>query len=246
MTMTTTMRKRKRRSLHPMTTHRPPVRPTPTHQQEGTPGTLSRELLKPSTWVPVSAPVGSPLREGSGPADEPPLQEAGEHRFPDGAGRRHPGDSPPAVRAAPPAAASPLAWTCPHPFTASPPGLSYPHPPSMSQPPLREACPPSDPFPLCLPSHPAATAHPKQEPSPRLCGSSIGPLDTCHGRPQGQEVVMSNRTKVVLREQHYQSPACFHLLSASPHVKVILAFRQQTPPSAISPCTPNKPGSPIP
>lgn len=191
--MTMMMMKRKRRSPDPMTTHHPPVHPTLIHQQEDTPGTLSRELLKLSIQVLVSARVRSLLPEGFGPADEPPHQAAGERCFPDEAGRLHPGDSPPVVRAAPPAAASPLDWSYPHPFTASPPGLSYPHPRSTSHPPLREGCPPSGPFPLCLPSHPAVTAHPEQEPSPRLWGSSTGLLDTCHGRPQGQEVVMSNR-----------------------------------------------------
>lgn len=192
MTTTMTMMRRKR-SPRPMMTHHPPVRQTPTHQQEGNPaavGALSRALLTPS---PVPAPFKSLPQGEFGPADKPPPLAAGELCSPDGAGRHRREPSPPAVRAVPPAAASLPVWSCPHPSTASPPGQSCPRPTDMSHPPLREDHLPSDPSLLFVPFRPAATGHHKLGPLPRHSGYSTGRPDTCHGRPLVQRVVMLNR-----------------------------------------------------
>lgn len=189
--MTMTMRK-----ASPMRTCHPPVRQTPTHQQEGTPaavGTLSRALLNPSPHAPVPVLVRSYPQGEFGPVDEPPLQAAGEHCSPGGAGRHHRELSPPVVRAVPPAAASLHGWSCHHPSTAFPPGRSCLHPAGMSRPPLREDRLPSDPSLLFFLFHPAATGHTKLGLLPCHWGYSTGPLDTCHGRAQVQRVALSNR-----------------------------------------------------
>lgn len=191
-TMTTTTRKR---SPHPMRTHRPLVHQTPTHHQEGSPatvGTLSRALPNLSLRALVPAPVRSPPQGAFGPADEPPLHAAGERFSPGEAGRRRQEPSPPAVRAVPPAEASPHDWSYPHPSTASPPGRNCPHPADTSHPPLREDHLPSDPSLLFVQFRQAATDHPKLGPLPHHWGYSTGPLDTCHGRARVQRVVMSN------------------------------------------------------
>lgn len=230
-TMTTTMTTMKRkRSLYPMRTHRPPVRQTPTHQQEGIPaavGTPSRALLNPSPRAPVPAPVGSPPQGEFGPADELPLRAAGERCSPGGAGRHRQELSPPAMRAAPPAAASLHVWSYPHPSTASPPGRSCPRQASMSHPPLREDLLPSDPFPLFVLFPPAATGHPKLGPLPRHSGYSTGPLDTCRGRAQVQREVTSNRwvfcsiSRSVMRLRIRQQPQCISsTLSSSEDLSV--------------------------
>lgn len=232
-----------------MTTHHPPVRQTPICQQEGSQAavdTLSRALLTLSPRASVPAPFTRPPQEEFGPADEPPPQAAGEHCSPGGAGRLRQEASPPAVRAVPPAAASPPVLSYLHPSTASPPGQSCPRPADTSHPPLRGDHPPSDPFLLFIPFYPAITGHPQLGHRPRHSGYSTGPLDTCHGRVPVQRVVMSNRRKVVQQKaQHCQKLVCFHLLSVFPPVRVILATKQQTTSSAIFPCTPNKPRSPI-
>ena len=188
--MTMTMRKR---SPYPMTTNRPPVPRTHTNQQEGALAAVGPLSRAPPTPRPpqAPAPVRSTRRGGCGSADEPPHQAAGELCSPGGAGRRHREPSPPAVRAAPPAAASPPVWSCPHPSTACPPGLSCPHPADMSHLHLKEDHLPSDPSLRFVPFPPAATGH---KPGPLLCrsGYSTGPLDTCHGRVPAHRVVMSN------------------------------------------------------
>lgn len=196
-TMTTmmTMMMRKR-SAHPMMTNHPPVRQTPTHQQQGIPaavGTLSWALLNPSPRAPVPTLVRNPPQEEFGLADEPPLQAAGEHCSPGGPGRLHQELSPPAVRAVPQAAVSPLVWSYPHPSTASPQGRRCPRPADMSHCPLREDHLPSEPFPLFVLFPPAATGHLKLGPLPCHSGYCTEPLDTCRGRAQVQRVVMSNR-----------------------------------------------------
>lgn len=196
MTTTMTMMMRRKRSPHPMTTHHPPVRQTPTRQREGIPaavGTLNRALLTPSPRAPVPAPVRSPPQGEFGPAGEPPLLAAGERCSPGGVGRYRQEPSPPAVRAVPPAAASPPALSCLHPSTASPPGRSCPRPADTSHLPQREDHLRSDPFLLFFPFCPAATGHHKLGPLHRHSGYSTGPRDTCHGRALEQRVVISNR-----------------------------------------------------
>lgn len=193
MTMMTMMRRR--RSLRPMTTHNPPVHLTPTHQREGIPaavGILCRAPMTLSPQAPVPARVKSALRGEFGPADGLPHQAAVERCFPGGAGKHRQGPSPQAVRAAPPAAASPPVLNYPPPSTAFPPGLNCPHPADMSHPHLKEDHLPLDPFLLFVPFHPAATGHHKLKPLPRHSGYSTGPLDTCHGRAPIQGVVMSS------------------------------------------------------
>lgn len=196
-TMTTTMMMRRRKKgLHPTTIHRPRARQTLTRQQEGIPaavGTLSRALLTPRPLAPVPARVRS-LRQGEfGPADELHPQAAGERCSPDGAGRHRQELSPPAVRAVPPVAASPLVWNCRPPSTACPPGRSCPHPADTSHPPRREDHLPSGLFLLFVQFRPAATGHLKLGPLPHHCCYSTGALDTCRGRALAQRVVMSDR-----------------------------------------------------
>lgn len=184
MTMTT-MRKR-RRKARPITTHRRPVRQTPTPRPEGIPAAaevLSRALLNLSPQVPVQQDwARNNLQEECGPADEPPRPAAGEPCFPDGPGRRRRGLSHPAARAVPRAVASRLAWSCPHPSTASPPGQRLPHPADTSHCPLREGCPPSDPFLPFILFCQAAVGPRRQGLLPHLSGYSTGPLDTYRGR----------------------------------------------------------------
>lgn len=193
MTMMTKMTRR--RSLRPMTTHHPPVHLTPTRQREGIPaavGTLSRVPMTSSPQAPFPARVKSAPQGEFGRADGPPHQAAGERCSPSGDGSHRQEPSLLAVRAAPPAAASPLVWSCPHLSTACPPGLNCPHPADMSHPHLKEDHLPSDPFLLFVPFHPAATVRHRLEPPPRLLGYSSGPPDTCHGRVQIQRVVLSS------------------------------------------------------
>lgn len=195
MMMTMMMTMMRRRSPHPMTTHHPPVRLTPTHQREGIPaavGTLSRAPMTLTPQGPVPARVKNAPRGEFGPADELPHQAAGERCSPGGAGKHRQELSLPAVRAAPPAAASPPVWSCPHPSTVFLPGLNCPHPADMSHLRLKEDRLPSDPFLLFIPFHPAVTGHRKLEPLPCHSGYSTGPPDTCHGRAPIQRVVMSN------------------------------------------------------
>lgn len=194
MTMMTMMRMR--RSLHPMMTHSPPVHLTRTHQLEGIPaavGTLCRASMTLSPQAPVPARVKSAPRGEFGPADGLPHQAPEAERcFPGGAGKHRQGPSPPAVRAALPAAASPPVWSCPPQSTAFPRGLNCPHPADTSHPHLKEDYLPLDPFLLFVPFHPAATGHHKLEPLPCHSGYSTGPLDTCHGRVPVQGLLMSS------------------------------------------------------
>lgn len=187
----TTMRKR-RRKARPITTHRRPVRQTPTRRPEGIPAAaevLSRALLNLSPQVPVQQDlVWNTLQGECGPAEEPPRPAAGEPCFPDGPGRRPRGLSRPAARAVPRAAAFRLAWSWPHPSTASPQGQRLPHPADTSHCPLREGCPPSDPFLPFLLFYQAAVGHRRQGLLPHLSGYSTGPLDTYHGRALTQRV----------------------------------------------------------
>uniref|UniRef100_A0A8D2ZIK9 HIVEP zinc finger 3b n=1 Tax=Scophthalmus maximus TaxID=52904 RepID=A0A8D2ZIK9_SCOMX len=248
-TMTTMMTKR---SPYRTRTRRPPAPRRPTYQQEDAPAAAGTLNTAPLTLSPLRAPVQAPVmstpRGEFGSAGEPPLRAAGELCSPGGAGSHHQEPSPPAVRAAPPAAASPPVWSCRHPSTALPPGPSCPHPADMSHLPLKEDHLPSDPFLHFVPFRPVATDRHKLEPLIRCWGYSTGPLGTCLGRVPVQRVVTSNWKKEVqqlVRGQHWQEPACFLLLFVFLHVKVIAATKQQTTSSAIFPCTPNKPRSPI-
>lgn len=184
-TTTTTMRKRKR-NARPTTTHRRPVHQTPTRRPEGIPAAadaLSRAHLIQSPQVPFHQHLVRNSPQGEcGPADEPLRPAAGEPCFPDGPGRRHRGLSRPAARAVPPAAASHLAWSCPHPSTASPQGQRSPHPADTSRCPPREGRPPSDPFLPFVPFRPAAVGHRRPGLQLHLPGYIKGPLDTYRGR----------------------------------------------------------------
>lgn len=184
-TTTTTTRKRKR-NPRPTKTRRRPVRQTPTRRPEGilaAADALRRAPLTLSPQVPVHQHLVRSTSPGEcGPADEPLRPAAGGPCFPDGPGRRHRGHSRPTVRAAPPAAASRLAWSCPHPSTAPPQGQRFPHPADTSLCPPREGCPPSDPLLPFVPFRPAAVGHRKQGLQPHPLGYIKGPLDTCRGR----------------------------------------------------------------
>lgn len=226
--MTTTMMTMRRRKRSPMTINRLPARQTTTHRQGGGPaavGALSRTPPTPSPRDSALPRVRSPVRGEFGPTEGPHLQAAGGLCSPGGAGRRHRGPSPPAVRAAPPA------WSCPRPA-------------DTSHLPLREDHLPSVPFLLFVPFRPAATG--RHMPGPRLhqSGYSTGPLDTYRGRALEIRVVTSKRGEEA-QQRGRQKPACFHLPSVTPAVKVILASKQLTTSSATFPCTPNKPSSHI-
>ena len=191
MTTTKTMRKR-RRNARPTTTHRRPVRQTPTRRQEGTlaaADALSRARLILSPLVPIHQHlVRNRPQEECGPADGPPHPAAEEPCFPDGPGRHQRGLSHPAARAVPPAAASRLAWNCAHPSTASPQGQRFPHPADTSRCPPRKGCLPSDPFLPFVPFRPAAVGHRRQGLQPHLPGYINGPLDTYRGRAPVQRL----------------------------------------------------------
>lgn len=191
-TTTTTMTKKRKRSPRPTRTHRPLYRLTPTHQQGGVQapaGTLSKALLTPSLRVPFPAPVRSPPHVEFGPAEEPPRRGAGEQCSPGEAGKHLQEPSPQAVRAVPPAAASPPAWSIRHPSRASLRGQSSPHPADMSHLPPNEDLLPSDPFLLSFPFHPAATDRHRFQRLPRPWGCSTEPLGTYRGRTLVHQVV---------------------------------------------------------
>lgn len=194
MMMTMMMKMRRKKSLHPTMTRHLPVHQTPTHQREGVPaavGTLSRASLTWTPQAPVPYPVRSAFRGGCGPADEPPHRAAGGHCSPGEVGSHRREVSPPAVRAARPAAASPHVWSCPRPSVAFPPGQNCPHPADTCQPPLKEGRRLPDPFLLFDPSHPAPPGHHKLGPLPFRSGYSSDQWETCLGRAPEQREVMS-------------------------------------------------------
>lgn len=190
-TTTTTMRKRKR-NARPTTTHRRPARQTPTRRPEGilaAADALIRAHLILSPQVPLHPHLVRNSPQGEcGPADEPLRPAAGEPSSPDDPGRHHQGLSRPAARAVPPAAASRLAWSCPHPSTASPQGQRFPHPADTCRCPPREGRPLSDPFLPFIPFHPAAVGHCRQGLQPHLPGYIKGLLDTYRGRARVQRL----------------------------------------------------------
>lgn len=192
-TTTTTMTKKRKRSPRPTRTHRPLYHLTPTHQQGGVQapaGTRSKALLTPSLRVPFPAPVRSPPHVEFGPAEELPRRGAGEQCSPGEAGKHLQEPSPQAVRAVPPAAASPPAWSIRHPSRASLRRQSSPpHPADMSHLPPNEDLLPSDPFLLSFPFHPAATDRHRFQRLPRPWGCSTEPLGTYRGRTLVHQVV---------------------------------------------------------
>lgn len=189
-TMTTTTTKKKKEA-RPTTSSRPPAPQTRTRQLKASTAaasTLGKEALSGSRRALLKKPRP---REEFGAAGAPPPQAAGGRCSPRGPGRQCRGPSPPAARAARPAAACPLAWSCPHPSAATPPGQRRPCMANTSRRPLRGARPQSDPCPRCGPL--AATARLAPEHLHHHSGYSTGPPGACHGRAQVRGTVPSSR-----------------------------------------------------
>lgn len=186
MTMTTTTK-----GARPTRSSRPLAPRTRTRQQKASTAAaspLGKKALSRSRQALLRKPRP---REEFGAAGALPPQAARGRCSPRGPGRPCRGPSPPAVRAARPAAACPLAWSCPHPSAATPPGQIRPCTANTSRRPQRGVHLRSDPSPRCAPL--AATGRP----GPRLLhhrsGYSTGQLGACHGRAQVQGTVPSSR-----------------------------------------------------
>lgn len=201
MTMRMKMRKMKR-NLHHMKTCCPLVHQTPTRQQEVTPVKVSAHNRAPLILSPAPAVIRSPPHGGSGTAGERHRQVAGERCSPGGAGRYHQEPSPPAVRAAPQAAASLPVWSCPHQSTACLPEPSCLLPPDTSHPLPREDHLPSDLFRLSNPFRPAATDRLNFEPLRHCWGCSTDPLGAFLGRVLEQKEVTSKRSVYFISITH--------------------------------------------
>lgn len=186
--MTTTMTKK---SARPTTSSRPPAPRTHTHQRKASTAaasTLGREALSGSRQALLRK---SRPREEFGAAGAPPPLAAGGRCSRSGSGRLCRGPSPRAARAAHPAAACPLAWSCPHPSAATPPGQRRPCTANTSRRPPRGARPRSEPCPRSGPL--AATGRPEPGHLPHHSGYSTGPPGACRGRAQVQGTVPSSR-----------------------------------------------------
>lgn len=136
-TKTTTTKK----SARPTTSSRPPAPRTRTHQRKASTAaasTLGREALSGSRRAPLRK---SRPQEEFGAAGAPPPPAAGGRCSPRGPGRQCRGPSPRVARAARPAAACPLAWSCPHPSAATPQGQRRPCRANTSRRPPRGAHP---------------------------------------------------------------------------------------------------------
>lgn len=150
--------------------------------------TLGREALSGSRQALLRKPRP---QEEFGAAGAPPPQAAGGRCSPRGPGRRCRGPSPPAARAARPAAACPLAWSCPHLSAVTPPGQRHPCTASASRRPPRGAHPRSDPCHRCGPL--ATTGRPELGHLHPHSGYSTGLSGACHGRAKVQGTVPSSR-----------------------------------------------------
>lgn len=194
MKMTMRMMMTRKRSPLPMMTRRPPAPQTPVRQQGGIQAAadnLGRAPQTPSPWVYAPAPARSLPPGEFGPAGEPPHQAAGEHCSPGGSGTPPPEPSLPAVRAAPPAVASPLGWSCPPPSAVSPQEQNCPLPADTSPLPPRGDRHPSEPRLLFARSPPATTGHHKPGPRHHHFGYRTDTLATCPGRALVRRGAMS-------------------------------------------------------
>lgn len=172
-----------RKSARPTTSSRPPAPQTHTHQRKASiaaAGTLGKKALTGRSQVLLR----KPRPRESGTAGAPPPPAAGEHCSHRGHGRWCRGPSRPAARAAHPAAACHLAWSCPRLSAATRPGRRRPCTANTSHPPPRGAHPRSDACPRC--DRLVVTGHPEPGHLPHHSGYSTGPLGACRGRAQVQ------------------------------------------------------------